>query len=119
MKVQPVSKADERDVDRIIRRDFAHRPFEEVKTLVDRYGIENWEKDRVRVQMAALKLADGRLDELVRWIDLAKQDFRDVIAPAEYPTYLKRMFKVENLPAPDREKIITDDWKQYEDWLKR
>ena len=38
-----------------------------------------------RVRLAVLKLAEGDLDKLERNTMLAQQDYRDVLAAAEYP----------------------------------
>ena len=51
-----------------------------------------------RVQLAVLKLAAGRLDELRREIETARRDYRDVLAPAEYPRY-SREIGFDDVPA--------------------
>ncbi len=42
--------------------------------------------DRDRVQAAILRLSDGSVDNLRRWVEVAASDYRDVLGPAEYPT---------------------------------
>lgn len=88
-------------------------------TTLDEYGTEDWQRERERVQSAVLKLAAGTLDDLRRYINLAKLDYRDVLAPAEYPRYTKKMFHIDKLTAEERQRIIDADWKQYQDWFTR
>lgn len=60
---QPVPIANLDDLNRIIRRDFPSDPFEDVMTILEGY-ISRWKGPAVRVQLAALKLADGDLEAL-------------------------------------------------------
>lgn len=77
-------------------------------------------RELVRVQLAALKLANGDLDALRTHIDTAIEDFRDVVGPAEYPEYQRCRFNPEHSQSPkEKEKVIDRDWKQYQDWLRR
>jgi len=49
---------------------------------LDRYGTEAHEKEPERVRLAVLDLSKGNLDELVRLVDAAKKDYRDVLMGA-------------------------------------
>jgi hypothetical protein len=87
--------------------------------LLDRYG-EGDEAGRARVQLAALKLCEGSLDALERWIETARQDFRDLLAYAEYPEETNAGWTTAALSdaellalAASRER----DRRQYLDWL--
>ena len=72
-----------------------------------------WE--RLRVQLAVLKLAGGSLESLRQHVAVARQDFRDVLVAAEYPEYSKRgMLEVPKLPVKEQQRIIEADWAQYE-----
>ena len=53
---------------------------------------------------------------LLREIEQANSDYRDVLLPAEYPDY---PWDAAKLPKAAQERIIQADWKQYDDWLKR
>jgi hypothetical protein len=117
--VQPHPSVSRADVERVVRRDFAPDEFEHVMTALDEYGTKDWQRERDRVQLAVLKLAAGTFDGLHRYINLAKLDYRDVLAPAEYPGYTKKMFRIDRLPAQERQRIIDADWKQYQDWFTR
>ena len=55
-----------------------------IQSLLDAYGIESYERERQRVQIAILKLSDGSVDRLLDHIKAAKLDYRDVLLWAEY-----------------------------------
>jgi hypothetical protein len=56
-----------------------------VVDLLDRYGVASYERERERVQLAILKLAEGNEEKLRELVDIAKHDYRDVLLWAEYP----------------------------------
>ncbi|SRR5258708_38604601 len=114
---QPIPEVSPEDVTRVIRRDFAENQFDTVVAVVNTYGAGRSEYGRARVHLAALKLAKGNV--LKAQIEIAREDYRDVLAPAEYPEYSQRPFQIEDLPATEQKRIIASDWKQYEDWLRR
>jgi len=60
-----------------------------VLTLLDRYGVESWERDRERVQLAIVTLSEGDLDKLRYFLGVAKQDYRDVLFWADNPAEAK------------------------------
>lgn len=113
---QPTPRVSRADVERIARRDFPHASFVEVLAILDKYGAEDYHREKDRVQLAVLKLAGGSREKLRREIEEAKCDYRDVLSPAEYPSY---PWDARKLPAGERKKIIAADWKQYMDWLNR
>ena len=117
--MQPHPTVSRADVERVVRRDFPADRFDEVIATLDEYGTEDWQRERDRVQLAVLKLAGGNFDHLRGYIEWAKSDFRDVLGPAEYPLYTKKMFRIDKLPAEERQRIIDADWKQYQDWFTR
>jgi hypothetical protein len=55
-----------------------------VMAILDYYGIEPYERERERVQIAILKLSAGDVDKLLHYVDAAKQDYRDVLYWTEY-----------------------------------
>ena len=114
---QPVPDVTPEDVQRVIRRDFPSVRSEDVLDIVSEYSSP-WESSIPRVQLAALKLADAHLDSLRRYIDAAKQDYRDVLVPAEYPKYWKATSRRRGLPK-NRRQLFASDRKQYEKWLRR
>jgi hypothetical protein len=52
---------------------------------LDTYGVEAYERERDRVQLAILKLSAGNEDRLRENVASAKGDYRDVLYWAEYP----------------------------------
>jgi len=75
--------------------------------------------ETIRVQLAALKLANGHMDSLRRYIDAAKSDYRDVLVPAEYPKYWKATSRGRGLSKHARHQLFESDRKRYENWLRR
>jgi hypothetical protein len=56
-----------------------------VLELLDTYGVESYEHERERVQLAILKLSKGNEEKLREFAAIAKRDYRDVLFWAEYP----------------------------------
>lgn len=115
---QPIPSVSAIDVERVARRDFLTGQFESVMSVLRECGDEKWERERSRVQLATLKLANGNLDDLKRHVATAKRDYRDVLVVAEYPEYWRRSCGLE-VADEERDRIVDNDWKQYEAWLKR
>jgi len=116
---QPVPRVSEDDVLRVVRRDFSPDQFDAVMTILSEYGMEEWEPEAHRVRLAILKLADGSLDVVRRQLDIAKCDYRDVLALAENPGYMQPAPPSERASGPDRQRIIRSDWNQYQSWLTK
>ena len=83
--------------------------------LLEGYGAAPHEREVIRVRVAVLKLSDGQLPELERLIGRARQDYRDVLAWAEYPAELVR--PTWSLPEADVAQIRAADRAQYLAWL--
>ena len=119
MTTQPSPTVTGADVERIVRRDFPADRTVEVLAMLDEYGKETWQREPHRVRLAALKLAAGDIKRLRYEIEGAKCDYRDVLGPAEYPGYTKRMFRIGELAQEEQQRIIDADWRQYQEWLTR
>lgn len=119
MPAQPIPRVSDNDVERVVRRDYATDRVTEVLALLYEYGTERWQQESARVRLAVLRLAAGNIASLRREIENAKCDYRDVLAPAEYPNYFKRVSGVGALSPAEEQRIIDADWKQYQDWLHR
>src|SRR5581483_7665962 len=115
--VQPVPRVTAADIERVVRRDFPEAQVADVLAMLAEYGTEIWHKERERVRLAALKLVNGDVGKLRSTIDRAKLDYRDVLAPAEYPKFMQEGMRFRRLRSRDREVIYTDDWQQYERWF--
>ncbi|HVU87415.1 MAG TPA: hypothetical protein VHD36_08835 [Pirellulales bacterium] len=113
---QPIPNVSRSDVERIARHDFGPAEADRAMAVLDEYQSES--SDRSRVQLAVLKLAAGNLQLLRRHMEIAKNDYRDVITAAEYPRFSR---EIGFSPVPDslRQDVIDDDWRQYEHWLRR
>jgi hypothetical protein len=68
-----------------IRTTFPKSSWECVIELLDSYGVESYERERERVQLAILKLSAGSGEKLREFVAVAKRDYRDVLFWAEYP----------------------------------
>ena len=116
---QPIPQIKPADVERVVRRDFPADEYATVMAILSEYGTEKRHQECTRVQLAALKLANGSVQKLRAWIREAKLDFRDVVGPAEYPAYNQRRVLLRDLPAEEKSRIVDSDWRQYLEWLKR
>ena len=116
---QPIPEVTETDVIRIVHRDFPTKQFDAVMSILNEYGTEDWQRSVNRVRLAVLKLADGNLQALRREIDVARSDYRDVLAYAEYPGYMQKVPPSARLAEVEKERIILADWMQYQSWLNR
>jgi len=116
---QPLPEVTANDVVRIVQRDFPAGQFDTVMLILNEYGTEDWQRGVNRVRLAVLKLADGDFHALRRETDVAKIDYRDVLAFAEYPEYMQKVSPSAALTEEERERIIRADWRQYQSWLNR
>jgi hypothetical protein len=114
---QPTPTVDRISVERIVRRDFPSEDFATVMALLDEYGTKSYETEKDRVQLAVLKNAAGSVDELLIQIQTAKMDYRDVLAWAEYPSYLK--MQIGEKDEAKIQKAYREDYQQYSDWLNK
>jgi hypothetical protein len=116
MKSQPIPRIKLEGVERVVRRDYSETQFDSVMAVLSGYESK---RDRSRVLLATLKLANGNLNALRKHIGTALQDFRDVLTPAEYPEYWRRRSSGLEMAGKERDRIIDSAWEQYEVWLKR
>jgi hypothetical protein len=106
MKDQYIPQVSEVDVERIVHRDFPGNP-DEILGLIR--GVDVREKPRV--VLACLKVADGDLAKLRQQLADAPGYWREIISEAEYPNYRSS--------TPDRDRRIEKDRLQYLAWLNR
>ena len=86
--------------------------------LLDSYGVEAYQREPERVQLAILKLSDGDIEQLRRYVEIAQQDYRDVLAWAEYPEQMRTSASQYNSPATVIRAIEDRDRQQYLQWLQ-
>jgi hypothetical protein len=73
------------DVVESVQGTFPKSSWARVVELLDSYGVEPYERERERVQLATLKLSAGSEEKLREYVTVAKRDYRDVLSWAEYP----------------------------------
>lgn len=116
---QPVPRVSGKDVERVVLRDFGEDKLSQAKNTLERYGRQEWtHPGSARVRLAILKLANGDLEQLTRYTEAAIEDFRDVIAMAEYPWYSAKIGS-EGAGQEVRREAIEADREQYLEWLNR
>jgi hypothetical protein len=112
---QQVPNINDDDIKQIIDRDFPQLEFTAVLKILMEYKSES-AKGYNRVYASILKLSDGNIELVQKYVEKAKWDYRDVIALAEYPNYSKYAFD-DGLTYEKKVILIKDDWIQYERWL--
>ena len=93
-----------------VRQHFRDAESETVISEFERNGISE-----ERVQLALIKLSDGNVDKLREFIEVAKIDWRDVLAWAEYPEEI--MLPTWRMKGEKVTKIRQRDRQQYLNWL--
>jgi hypothetical protein len=118
VKAQPVPVVSSEDVERVTVREFAAES-PRAREILQAYGDETWHREVDRVRLAVLKLGAGDIAALRTAMEMALEDYRDVLAVAEYPGYDKLVRPSAALSEDERQRIIDADWQQYSAWLKR
>src|SRR5438874_1283154 len=96
----------------VVQKTFPEASHSRVLESLDTYGVESYERERERVQLAILKLSAGNEEKLREFVAVAKRDYRDVIFWAEYPEEsrldtpekkerIKKMFEKFGIKPPD------------------
>jgi hypothetical protein len=73
------------DVVAVVQKSFPESSRASILELLDGYGVEPYERERERVQLAILKLSNGSEEKLREFVAVAKRDYRDVLFWAENP----------------------------------
>lgn len=73
----------------VVQKSFPESAHSRVLDLLDTYGVESYERERERVQLAILKLSDGNEEKLREFVAVAKRDYRDVLFWADNPEEAK------------------------------
>ena len=116
----PTVSAD--DVLRIILRDFPDAIPNEVLVELNAYGPAQHHFEQHRVHVAILKLSNGEQQRIVKFVQLADKDFRDVLTLAEMPSFSKIMLPLQEFakrPIEEIEWIKQSDRNQYLEWFNR
>ena len=101
-------------VELIFERIFgAHEDSSELRALLAAVG----DPPSPRVQLGVLKLSGGEAEKLKEYIELARIDYRDVLAYAEYPEAMRAGPAKWKPGAHELDEIRRRDRAQYEAWL--
>jgi hypothetical protein len=73
----------------VVQKTFPGNAHARVLELLDSYGVESYERERERVQLAILKLSEGNEKKLREFVAVAKRDYRDVLFWADNPEEAK------------------------------
>ena len=114
---QKIPSITDSDIKRIVRREFPQFDFTEIEDILKMYKSES-DRGKNRVYASILKLSNGNIELVKKYVEKANKDYRDVIALAEYPSYSEHAFD-DNLPTEKKKQLINDDWKQYEAWINK
>jgi hypothetical protein len=117
--MQPVPTVTSDEIEGLVRRDFPPDQYDAVMSLLNEYGVEKWHPEKWRVRLAILRLVDGRFAQLRAHVDMAKQDYRDVLAYAEYPSYMREVPPSEKIDSSKKQALIEQDWQQYQGWRQK
>lgn len=94
-------------------------PDTDVRAIVHeelaRYGQEEYEREPERVRVAILKAAGASLETIRQWVGIAKNDYRDVLASAEFPSEL--VAPSWEMTHDEVRQIQLKDARQYEKWI--
>jgi hypothetical protein len=102
-----------------VREVFSQENPDDVMEILDLYGVESYERERDRVQLAILKLCEGSQEKLLHYLDVAKNDYRDVLAWAEYPDAMRlSVAETDALDTQSRRELEERDRQQYLVWLQ-
>jgi hypothetical protein len=93
------------NVERIVRRDYAHGDFDAVMSHLETVGGFTGQ-ELYRIRLAVLKLANGSFETLVSQIKRARTNYRDVLIGAEGP------------PASDK-RVSGQQQQEYLIWINR
>jgi hypothetical protein len=80
---QTEAEGDHNQVRRAVRAAFPNEDVESIMDLLQLYGLQAYERERERVQLAIVKISKGDIDSLLEFISAAKRDYRDVLMWAD------------------------------------
>jgi hypothetical protein len=112
---EPAARISDEALEQLICREFGgltgevKQKFQQVNS--DTTGGKN------RLLAAILKLANKDLDGIDYYISVCNNDFRDVVALAEYPRYTKVAF--DEIAKWKKRQYYLSDWKEYSNWLRK
>ena len=112
---QFVPEVSDSDVERILQRDVPLEEQEVIRRLIRPLEV----REKPRVVLACLKNSSGDVEKIKRNLAEASGYYREHIGEAEYPNYMKKVFRIEQLSEAEKSSIIEKDKNQYLAWLHR
>ncbi len=106
---------DEDDLERILRRDYPEGDLPEIRRWIAPIEL----REKTRVIVACLKIAEGSTERLRGELRQATGQWREKLAQAEYPTVTRRWRALQKAPVSERQAAYDRDWEQYFEWLAR
>jgi len=82
----PYSRA---EVVEAVRTAFPRADLDAILAILDEYGVESYQRERDRVHLAVVNLSQGDPVKLRYFVDVAKQDYRDVLFWSDCPDEAK------------------------------
>ena len=103
------------DVERVLTRDIPVQAQKEIRDIIKRLEV----REKPRVVLACLKNSGGDVEKLKYNLAEASGYYREHIGEAEYPNYVKKMFRIDKLSEAEKSAIFEKDKNQYLAWLHR
>ena len=118
MVIQPVATISMEDILRIIARDFGAFDRQDILAILKKYREEDGVGER-RVWASVLRLSAGDPERLRHLVALALNDYRDILAAGEYPSFCEKIgFNTEVDSKHELEAAWQADWESYRRWLQ-
>jgi len=100
-----------KDIERIISRDYSEANYNKIKELIKNSYHET------RVLAACLKNTAGVFEAFENEIKNTEIDCRDTLVDAEYPTYFKESYNNKKLSIKEKNQLIKEDKEKYLEWF--
>ena len=95
----------------VVKREFPNEDAQAIVALLDAYGVESYENERDRVQLAILKLSQGEAEKLLEVIYILLESSRHIslmILPFMPETSDKILLTLGLNPSDEKGKSIKD-----------
>ena len=107
-------KYSDEELESLIRREFPEET-KQVKVLIP--SLNDHFINGNRIKAAIIKLSEGKISELAKRIEQAKQDPRDVVGYAEFPRQMAcSRAELSRMDSGRLNSLKMADWKEYNEW---
>lgn len=110
---QFVPDVSDSDVERIIRRELPAEEQDGIREIIRQLEV----REKPRVVLACLKNSGGDVEKLKYNLAEAPGYYREHIGEAEYPNYVKKVFRFDQLSEAEKSRVFEKDKNQYLAWL--